>query len=400
MRRALGVLAAVLVTGACAARRKPPGPPAAFPLAAVWTFDLPSLVEGPLATDGERLFVATRDGDVLAVSVATGSELWRAPRGGTLGYGEGLLVAHQPDGTVWGLEPSSGSARWKVMSGVKGNLPPVVDQGRVLVAGEGLVALSRGRGQELWSASPAPSVTTPPLAFGPWIFTGEADGTLRGRDGATGTSLWTLATGHALRAPLLVDDHRRLMVGTTSDRFLAVNAAKGRPHWRWKLGADVQTGPTVVGGRVFVATYEAVLYALKRGSGSMVWRAPLPSRPLAAPILYGQTLLVACAESQIVGFDVVTGKRRGDLQVRVPGAKATPVIRTPPIVLDNRLFIGISNPSALVAFELGAPPPPPAPSPSPEAPAASPSPRSTPSPALAPNLISDQTTGGSTLTSP
>ena len=84
-------------------------------------------------------------------------------------------AAHHADGTVWGLDPISGSARWKVMSGVKGNLPPVVDQGRVLVGGLGLVALSRGRGQELWSASPVPDVTTPPLPSGPWVFTGEAN---------------------------------------------------------------------------------------------------------------------------------------------------------------------------------------------------------------------------------
>jgi len=377
------------VIAACAARSKTTPPPSPFPLATVWTVPLPALIEGPLATDGERLFVATRDGDVRALEITTGAESWKAVgRGGALGHGEGLLVARQADGTVWGLEPKSGSARWKASSGVVGTIPPVIDQGRVLVAGEGFASLGRGGGLPLWSVPTPPTVTTPPLPFGPWIFAGEADGTLRARDGATGVSLWAFPTSRALRAPMLVDDQRRLFVGTTSDSFIALNAARGRKQWRWKLGTDVQTAPVIVGGLVFFASHEAVLYALKRGNGHMVWRVSLPSRPLSGPILYGKTLLVACAESRLVGFDLTTGKRRGDLQVRVPGDEGTPVIRTPPLVLDNRLFVGVSNPPAVLGLELGAAP---SPAPSPEAapspaeatpalPRPSPSPSPTPSP--------------------
>ena len=117
---------------------------------------------------------------------------------------------------------------------------------------------------------------------------------------------------------------------------------------------------------VLFATHENVLYALKRGSGKMVWRAGLPSRPLGGPVLMGTAVLVACFENDVVGFDGRTGRRLGAL-------RTTAEIRTPPLLVSGRLYIGLRD-RTVVALQLAAAPPPQA-SPEPEAsPVWSPSP--------------------------
>jgi outer membrane protein assembly factor BamB len=172
------------------------------------------------------------------------------------------------------------------------------------------------------------------------------DGSLSCRDAATGKLQWTFATRNPLRASPAVDEAGgRVMLGAADRRFLALGLDDGKEKWTWKIGAQVQGNPAVLGDRVLFATHEDVLYALKRGSGSLVWQATLPSRPLSAPLTVNGAVLVACygtrpKESFVVGFDVRTGRRLGDL-------KTTAELATPPIVLGDALVAGLRDRSVV-----------------------------------------------------
>jgi outer membrane protein assembly factor BamB len=343
---------------ACGGRRLPT--PALFPMSVAWRVSLPETVEGPLATDGERIFAAARDGSVRALDRLTGRLLWQVPaRAGWLGYGSGLLALRESDGTVWALDPQSGAVRWKVPTGITGDLPPVVSKESVLVAGQGLASLRLGSGESLWNIK-EPRITVPPVASGPWILVAEANGTLRNRDSATGNSLWTFATAEAVRAEPVVDDRQSLFLGTTDRRFIAIDLANGKERWTWKLGADVAAPPAILAGRVVFATHEDVVYALQRGNGHLAWRAPLPSRPLSGPLLYGGGVLVAChgslpGETFLLGFDGATGRRQGDL--KSPGE-----IASPPILVGDRVYLALREKAvAALALGVGTEPPPTAP---------------------------------------
>lgn len=363
MRR---VLIAATVASAAACHGRPVLPPDVFPVETAWTAGLGEAIEGPLATDGARIFVATRDGAVHAFDLATGAAAWEAKdRTGVVGAAPGLVVLRAPDGIVWGMDPETGRTRWKAETGVVGAIPPVVSGEAVLVAGEGFTRLDPATGAALWSVPAPPAVQGVPLAWGPHVLAGEADGALRCRNAATGALLWAFPTGGLVSQPL-VDDEDRVLFGTTDRRFLAVRARDGKQEWRWKVAADVQAPAVILDDKVLFATHENVLYALKRGSGKMVWRAGLPSRPLGGPVLMGTAVLVACFENDVVGFDGRTGRRLGSL-------RTTAEIRTPPVLVNRRLYIGLRD-RTVVALQLAAPPPPQA-SPEPEAsPVWSPSP--------------------------
>ena len=334
-----------------------PAPPAVFPMSPLWATPVSDFVEGTLATDGRRLFALTRDGVVHALDPETGQVLWRSEqRSGTLAAGAAGLFVRLVDGTVKRLAGARGTVRWEAASGIVGDLPPVLDGDRVLVAGRGMAALDAATGRVLWAAPTDPAVTALPVVVGARLFAGEEDGTLRCRDRATGLSLWTLRTGSTLLAPALPDpERRRLYLGTTDRRILEVELEKGRPGWAWKVGADVEAPGLIHGDRVLFACFDAVLYAIDRGNGHLVWRAPLPSRPLSGPLLSGTTVLVACHENDLVGFDVKTG--------RPVGALRTPArIGTAPLLLDGRVFLGLRD-RTVVGLALAGPEAEPAPAP-------------------------------------
>ena len=117
--------------------------------------------------------------------------------------------------------------------------------------------------------------------------------------------------------------------------------------------------PVVFDGSVLFVSHEAVLYALNRKSGQLNWRAPLPARPLSAPLLQGTAVLVACLESEIVGFDSRTGALLG--RFKVPAQ-----IHASPLVVGDHLYVAQRDRS-IAAYVLDQTPKrPPSPSPRPQ----------------------------------
>jgi outer membrane protein assembly factor BamB len=118
--------------------------------------------------------------------------------------------------------------------------------------------------------------------------------------------------------------------------------------------------PVLFEGSVLFVSHEAVLYALNRKSGHLNWRAPLPARPLSAPLLDGTAVLVACLESDIVGFDGRTGAYLG--RFRVPAE-----IHAAPIVIGDHLYVAQRDRSVAAYVLDQTPKRPPSPTPRPPA---------------------------------
>jgi outer membrane protein assembly factor BamB len=345
--RALATALLTATLAACARKAIPPTP--VFPLGQAWRQPVAAGVDGPLAADAERIYFVS-GGAVHALRLADGAPAWTAPnRAGVLTVSADLLVVREPNGTVWALDPRTGSARWKVGSGITGSVPAVIDRDRVLVAGDGIAVLEAAGGRAVWTAAGEPKVTAPPAVSGTLLVTGESDGGIRARDAATGSARWTYTTGGgALQAAALDDAGERLFVGTAARGFVALHADKGSRDWRWKVGADVPGAAAFAGRLVLFASNEAVLYGMHRG-GNLSWRAPLPSRPRSIPLVFGTSVLVAChglrpSESLLVGFDARNGRRLGDL-------KTPAELKTAPVA-SGRTLVAALRDGTVVAWRL------------------------------------------------
>ena len=327
------------------------------------------------------MFVALRGGSVRALDPERGQIVWEAAAvGGRLAASEAALVARGADGTLVRLELDSGVVRWRTPTSVTGTLPPALGGDRVFVAGKGAAALDLVSGRVLWTSDEGEASAAPVLS-GHTLLVGEQDGTLRARDAFDGHTQWTFATGAPILAAPVVDERGRVFIGTTSRRLLAVSLAAGKPLWRWRVGADVQAPPAVLGGSVVFGTHESVLYALNRRNGNLVWRQTLPSRPRSGPLVVGSAVIVACFETDLVGFDGRTGKRLG-------GLKVASTFATAPLLVGTRLFVGLRDRGTLAAVDLATAAPEEGASPSPP-----PGPGATPSPSVSPGPSPTPTPG-------
>jgi outer membrane protein assembly factor BamB len=309
----------------------------------------------PLASDGRRLFVATRDGVVRALDPATGAVTWKAEGlPGRLAAAEGVLLLRGDDGRLTSLHPRTGAVRWQAETQVEGSTPAVIDRDRALVAGRGLAAVDLASGRALWADLTGAPTTAPPVSAGSRLLAGESDGTLRCRDRATGRSLWVVRTGGALLAPPLVDEgRRRVYLGTSDRRILEIRLDDGKKGWAWRVGAVIAHEGLLRPAQVLFASHDAVLYSLRRG-GNLDWRAALPSRPLSAPLPVAGYVLLACLEDELVAFHPETGAAAGRL-------RTTAEIRTAPVVGPGGFVVLGLRDRSVIAYSIpGAGPPAPA----------------------------------------
>ncbi|WP_088347423.1 MULTISPECIES: PQQ-binding-like beta-propeller repeat protein [Rhodomicrobium] len=316
---------------------------------------------------GGKVFTLDREGRVSAFSL-NGGRAWRVDLqpenekadagygGGMAADGERLFVA-TGFGTVVALDTGSGKAIWTKSLQVPIRTSPTVANGKVFVVNTDseLYALSAENGQQLWTArglpegasvlsnvSPAVSGTTLVVSYSSGEVTAidTNSGQQRWTDSITGGVTGSGATSIGDAARPVIDDGV-VFAASRSGRVIATNMKSGERVWSKDIRA-AQT-PWVAGGSVFVVDMNSQLYALDRKSGKTRWSVGLPSaRSWSGPTLAGGKLWVASNKGLLVGVDARTGEisTKRDLD--------TPVYISP-IVAGGRMFV-LTDKAKLIAM--------------------------------------------------
>ncbi len=195
----------------------------AFTLAGRRLYRIPlgSPVEAPLvlARDGQRLYVPTMEGKLLALRPESGERLWSAEVGGALRTepriaADAIYVVTEEDEVV-AIGPARGEVLWRH----RRERP------------EGFAAMGHAA----------------PTLDGVRLLTGFTDGTVVALDRRDGTLLWERDTSLAIEERLAEEE---------------------------VVLTDVDTTPVLRKGRVYVASFAAGLFVLETSSGSELRRVP------------------------------------------------------------------------------------------------------------------------------
>lgn len=239
-----------------------------------WTSRLAGAIDGAAAAVGHLVLTATEAGQAYAIDARTGSVAWKTalPAGVTrsvtasadtvyVGAGDALVALRLSDGTIV----------WQSTVGAIGSCgTPTVAGGLVYDAvnldGDGshpvmVVAVDVASGAVRWHyTSPAGRPTYTPAVAGGRAYLVSEDGTVVAVDAATGSTIWSTATGAANEAlPALADG--LVYVATNGHLLEAVDAGNGTVQWQASI-VGVPYAPVVVGGYVLVATSVGTLYAI------------------------------------------------------------------------------------------------------------------------------------------
>ena len=280
------------------------------------------------AVEGERVYAAGHGGDVRALELASGRELWRADTkvelSGGPAVGEGIVVVGGTGGELVALDAGTGAKRWQVATGGEVLTAPTVANGIVVartVDGR-LRGLRVSDGGEAWSyEQPVPRLTLrgngAPVVDGDMVFAGLDNGKVVALSLATGDLLWTttVAPSHGrteierlvdIDSPVRIIDDDVFVVGYQG-RVAMLARDTGQLWWGRDLSSN--RGLVADGDTLYVTTSDSSVVALRRRDGTPVWtQDAMLRRGLTAPALSGDTLVVGDFEGYLHWLDAATGQ--------------------------------------------------------------------------------------------
>lgn len=283
-----------------------------------------SVSGGGVSADGDRLFVATGYGELVALSTVNGGELWRIK-----------------------LDSPARSAP----NSANGLISLVTSANKVTL-------YQQTDGQELWQfsglsdSSGLAKAGTPAFASGA-VIAPFSSGEVVAIEGKTGKVRWTDAIVRSGKnfaisglndiAGYPVVSDGVLYTGGISGRFVANDIRTGARRWTKSIVA-IDT-PSVAGNSVFLTDNQGIVIALSRDTGDIRWTSKLPSQKdekWSGPTLGGGKLWITSSEGRIARVDAATGN------IEQTTGNSGSIIFKP--VIANGVLLVLTQNGSVVAF--------------------------------------------------
>src|SRR5215469_829233 len=364
---AAGTLAALALLGACSKDKNVDQPAKLTPLPHpsvqvkhLWGHNMGDkkasvlrLGQGIAIADDRVFAAAHKHGEVVALDLGTGRQLWRAktgaPLSGGTAVGAGLVLAGASDGQLFAFDPATGHSRWKVR--LNGEvLAPAAISARLIavrtVDGK-LRALSPGDGHELWVTDqqvPRLSLrgTASPVIAGDQVLSGFDNGKVLAFSAGDGSVQWeaTVTPPHGrtelerlndIDSPVRVSGHDVYAIGFQGK--VAMLALDSGQVW-WSHDDSSYRGVTLDQDTLYVSNADGEVVALKARTGAEVWRQnALLHRGLSPIAVMDDTIVVGDFQGYLHWLD----KASGALAARVATGGAR--ISTEPLVVGDVLVV-------------------------------------------------------------
>lgn len=274
---------------------------------------------GGLAVEGERLYVSTGFGQLIALDTKNGKELWRHSmlgpvRAAPTARGNRVFVV-SVDNRLHAVDGRNGTLLWKhdnvsESAALLGSGSPAEDGGVVVVpfsSGE-LIAYRVENGRQVWSESLAGTrrvdlatgladIRGHPVIDRGMVFASSNSGITVAIDLRTGRRLWEREFG-SLETLWVAGNY--VFAVSTDNEVICMSRRDGSIYWvtplqRWnneekKLERLVWTGPMLAGDRIIVAGSNGEAFAISPYNGDYLGRIEMPDAVTVAPIVAGGTV--------------------------------------------------------------------------------------------------------------
>jgi outer membrane protein assembly factor BamB len=191
---------------------------------------------------------------------------------------------------------------------------------------------------EAWTLTTGGEIVhSSPAVVGGIAYVGSFDGKLHAVDAASGAPRWTFAASGPVSSSPAVAGGRVFFTSQESGKLYALDAATGALRWSAQVNSDTFSDMLTVADRVVYTVGDSpdlgpVLSAFDVASGTLRWRAPLPSLNNSYPaVADGRVYVVAC--DTLLAFSVSDGARLWTKKVGGCGGSS-------PALANGILYIG------------------------------------------------------------
>ncbi len=305
------------------------------------------------AGDGKRIYAASQNGVVSAISPDTGKRIWQVeldlPLSAGPGVGEDNVVVAGSDGVLICLAATDGREIWRVSINGESLARPLIKNAAVVVQtidGK-LQVFSLFDGSQRWSiVQDTPRLTlrgaSSPVIAGSTVVAGFDNGRLVGTNLTTGVTAWEAM----LSPPSGRSDLERLsdVDGTLAvvdqdiyaagyqGRLASIASESGQILWSREISTHV--GVAVDFANVYSLDENGELIALLRRNGSDVWRQDaLLRREPTSPVAFDNAVAIGDFEGYVHLFSNIDGRPVARIRV------GKGLLSGAPVVIGDKLYV-------------------------------------------------------------
>ncbi|OEF28610.1 outer membrane protein assembly factor BamB [Vibrio rumoiensis] len=297
----------------------------------------------------DKVFVASRDGEIKALDPETGKTLWKKDLGedkparlsGGLTASYDKLYIGSENGQAYALSVDDGSIVWQKTVDGEVLAKPLADESLVMfhTSKGSLVALKQDTGDSAWEISnEVPNLTlrgdSSPVSVSGGVFWGMSNGRLAAALIEKGQLLWQQPIGTpkgSTEIDRLVDvDSTPLIIGSSlysvgiNGQLVGIDLRSGTPIWKRTYSSATDLASD--GSRIFVITDKDHISAVDVRSGTQLWNNDsLQYRQLTSPTIINDYLVVADNEGYLHWIDRTTGKFVAQQLIDDEGIAVAPV---------------------------------------------------------------------------
>jgi outer membrane protein assembly factor BamB len=312
----------------------------------LWTFEAESEPTSPVVADG-RVFVATRDGDVVALDLTAGKVLWRtrieagfesAP---SCAQAEGLALVPDLEGRIHAFAVADGKKAWmhetEAKSEIKASVAVASGVGVVGAYDGTLHALNLADGKRRWVHESEAQIHATCAIEGGVAYVAGCDGHFRGLDIPTGNvKLDVRFGGYTAASPALGSG--MAVFGTFSNDVVGIDLGRKAVAWRYtpKKQFPFYSSAAVADGLAYMGSRDKALHVLDVKTGALRWTFDTQGKIDSSPVVAGSRVFFGSHDGRIRGVDVKGRKSVFSYEAGAP-------VATSPAVASNRLLVAATD---------------------------------------------------------
>lgn len=318
-----------------------------------------------LAVNNQSVFSADHSGTVVAFDLENGNKQWSVdldlPISGGIAYGANKLVFGTIEGQVCALNAENGALLWSSSVSSEVLSSPAISNTIVVAQSidNRLYAFDVETGEELWqhdAGAPILSVrgNSSSTILNNMVVSAFDNGKLIAFNSENGSLIWetrlALPKGRTELERMIDIDGKPIIVGgiiysvSFQGRLGALTRGTGRNLWFQDSSSHFS--PTYSEGKLFVTEAKNhAVRAFKAGNGQELWNNDqLKYRGITAPVVFGNSIVVADAEGYLHLLDPDTGVFVGRLKV---GSSVSA-----PLLVTNKTLLVQANNGSIGAFKI------------------------------------------------
>jgi outer membrane protein assembly factor BamB len=310
-----------------------------------WSYETADGLDSSPAIAGGNVYVATANGDLLALDLASGKLKWKYSTGGAIGESSpavagGAVYVGDLGGMVHAVSVKDGSRLWTFKTDGEIKSSPTVAGDVVLIGSYDthLYAIDSRSGKLRWKfQTNGPVHATASVREGVVYITG-CDENFRALRLTTGELLFTVPTGAYTGASPLIDGTRAYF-GTFNYEVLGVDLKTRKVAWRYRNPGrefPFYSSAALVDGRVIVGGRDKVVHAINASTGKAAWTFSTRARVDSSPAIAGGRVWIGSNDGHLYTLDVKTGQKQWEFDAGAP-------VTTSPAVAGGHVVVGAQD---------------------------------------------------------